>query len=1264
MAQFPPLPERLERLFQRAKALPPARREAFLKEQVDDPAQRAAILRHLAQAAEAPSGEQPTVTLDTGSTRHAPDASQTGDFATLPTSARDAAPVGSAEEPIGNIGEYDLLEEVARGGMGVVFKARHKILKRLVAIKIPRAGQLEDEGEARFLREAQAAAQLRHPHICPIYEVGRAGKQPFIALAFVEGPTLRQKLRAQPTAREAAEIIAKVATAVHYAHGRGVIHRDIKPSNIMLDAETGEPMLMDFGLAKQLSESDSQVTKSGQVMGTPVYMSPEQAAGRHEDIGPRTDVYSLGTVLYELLTGRPPFHGSTGEVIRQVQTEEPPAPRKLAPTLHRDLETICLKAIAKEPSARYDSAAALAEDLQRFAAGEAILARREGVGRRALRVLRRNKALVAAVVLVAVVGASIAAYFAWGAREASQVAAINRQFNEGLQAEAWDAAHRQHMESLPRALAQHDPAAAEQMRAQLYRHVADRLRTRIASSATLRESDFAAIEQDIDWVAKRDAALAPPLRQQLAARRRAWQTLFELSAPYDNRDDIFPNRRVEVADDEGLRPNHENAERSHVLRTKISSTGNVRLLAEFAGDWKGARQIGLLLHAGENHGYTFRVSAPALGRRNPRSVEPGEQRIWHQMEAGGELDVEILRDGHLLRHTTVRANDVIGKSGELRLQATAEGHWLAFRVASQNALLFEDIYPYVGGPHQHFGLLWPPQATLVSLEAQQQPLPIQPSPLEEGDQLFAQQRWAGALAQYRQQENLAGDDRVRDQARFKAALCLMRLGEDDEAIQTLESLASASDERLRLLAGCQLWLLHLKRGNYQGAEVVFESLDSHYEFDRLTMLVPEADRREILKKTYGATEGFNLYRFSADDLRFLDQVHRVNKLLRPNQNSNERGMFVWQYLRGLHVAGEIDRGIKLAHDYYAAGIGLDANMSLSIMAEWSWMLRQRGRYGDALRRIDERLGNRANANRWQLHLLVERARVKAAQQKWDEAAADLDFFLDKAGAEGDYREFSAACLMRGLLYQRNGQPEKADEIWHRGLYENWRAERGDARQAPNSLTGMQAANALLLGAVCGDRTQEQVSQLISQAIPGQNAGMTARLTRQYSHVLAPAMRNMGDSERGREVIWRVAFQELPLRQLIRQPANLIFLEVTRLGAAPGDWSPEEEEIVWEMMNAGFELYASDRVGMPQAVQVMLTWKGANNLFGWKGVAPSLDPSMRGPAAYVFGHRFLKLGKPDDARQFFQTALADAPKDSRLKELAAAQLAALSDGEPD
>ncbi|GIW79352.1 MAG: hypothetical protein KatS3mg105_1159 [Gemmatales bacterium] len=289
------------------------------------------------------------------------------------------------------LGDFVLLEELGRGGMGVVFKAREKKLDRIVALKLIIQGPLANsEDLARFRIEAEAAARLQHPNIVTVLGFGEINGQYYYSMEYVEGPSLAKVLADGPLpTKKAARYVMQTARAIHYAHSRQILHRDLKPSNILLDAND-EPHVADFGLAKKLG-GDSGQTRTGAVLGTPSYMAPEQAAGKTNELGPTTDVYGLGAVLYELITGKPLFRAHTPlDTIQQVIEQDPIPPRQLNPMVERDIEIICLKCVHKDPKQRYASAAELADDLQRFLAGEPISARSLGVFDHLTRALDRS----------------------------------------------------------------------------------------------------------------------------------------------------------------------------------------------------------------------------------------------------------------------------------------------------------------------------------------------------------------------------------------------------------------------------------------------------------------------------------------------------------------------------------------------------------------------------------------------------------------------------------------------------------------------------------------------------------------------------------------------------------------------------------------------------------------------------------------------------------------------------------------------------------
>jgi serine/threonine-protein kinase len=356
---------------------------------------------HSTWAPEQTTDEVPRAEADGAVT--GPYSPQTPGDPTIPSPETDAK-----SRNLPHVSGYEMWDVLGQGGMGVVYRARDIALGRTVALKMLRAGALANPQEIqRFYREAQAAAQLNHPHLVPVYEVRRHGNLHYFTMAYVGGGTLADHMDRFRDPKAAVALMEKVARGVDYAHRHQILHRDLKPSNILLN-EADEPLVSDFGLAKLL-DSELELTQPGDMVGTPLYMAPEQATGRSDQACPASDIWALGVMLYELLTGQRPFKGkSREELMRDIQSTYPPRPRSVRSQLPTDLETICLKCLEKNPAHRYASAEALADDLSRWRAGEPILAKPAPWSRRLWRKVRRHPVVcTAAVMLVAVMAAGL-----------------------------------------------------------------------------------------------------------------------------------------------------------------------------------------------------------------------------------------------------------------------------------------------------------------------------------------------------------------------------------------------------------------------------------------------------------------------------------------------------------------------------------------------------------------------------------------------------------------------------------------------------------------------------------------------------------------------------------------------------------------------------------------------------------------------------------------------------------------------------------------
>jgi tetratricopeptide (TPR) repeat protein len=457
---------------------------------------------------------------------------------------------------------YEILGVLGRGGMGVVYKARQIGLGRLVALKMILAGaHAGPDAVSRFRREAEAAARLQHPHIVQIHEIGVHDGLPYLSLEYVEGGSLAQKLAGTPLPpRQAAQLVETLARVVHVAHQRGIVHRDLKPGNVLL-GDDGTPKVADFGLAKRLDDPAGQ-TASGDILGTPSYMAPEQAGGKHRPVGPAVDTYALGAILYDLVTGRPPFKAASAMgTVWQVLHQEPVPPRQLQPKLPRDLETICLKCLRKEPSKRYGSAGDLADDLHRFLHGEPIRARPVRVWERGVKWAKRRPLMAVEVVLLAVVGVGLmVAAVVWRQHQIQQLHDLRAEVGKWVD-DGWKALDSRQFqdaqlflnEAQKRAQAHPDlkdlQARAKDLNAEATRRLRDAQRRAEADTVS---RDFLRLRDEALLLGSgllAEAGLSP---DPLAAQAAAWKALDRLgvtpagtTGPAEHFD-FTPQKRQEV----------------------------------------------------------------------------------------------------------------------------------------------------------------------------------------------------------------------------------------------------------------------------------------------------------------------------------------------------------------------------------------------------------------------------------------------------------------------------------------------------------------------------------------------------------------------------------------------------------------------------------------------------------------------------------------------------------------------------------------------
>ncbi len=1168
---------------------------------------------------------------------------------------------------LGTFGAYEILAELGRGGMGVVYKARQNTADRLVALKVIRADRFGGENDPgrqeaveRFRVEAKAAARLQHDNLVTVYEVGEVGGQPFFSMRYIEGQSLKSLLKDGPLDnRRAAAILLDVAQGVSAAHQHGILHRDLKPDNVLIETASGRAMVADFGLAKLAEEHGMTLTGVG--IGTPQYMPPEQASDA-ATVTVASDIYSLGATLYHLLTGRPPFRGELYEVLRKIKEEIPAPPRQLNPRCDADLETLCLKCLEKQPAKRFSAVQELIDELERYLDRRPILSRPIGKTERLWRWCKRKPlaaAFSAAVVVLAMVIA-LAVGLARHATESNRLAELNRQFEVGLDRPELSAAYLGQMDRLIGELRRFSPEKADEANQRLnaeFVQTADKSLRR----PRLSEADVAEIRSAIELLAERAPDSAQSLQNDLTARLTDWQTLLAFSPPMKDVQTVFAQNAMRVNRDGLLEPVAKKqgpitlnpwlppemqSERLFAPRieSRVSCAHDVQWLVRFDPSWEKAHEVGLSLNASGKAGYDFvlRVLSPLPPPTETTPLKPEDIRFRSLGTAraeNGEFVMEIRRNGIPLVRQPLSEKEI--PSGPLRFFAAREKGQLRMQINWLKPLEIYDPFQISGGRPGVFALRLTGEVAIRELKAESRRQAASASGLERGDELFNQEQYDLALEEYRRQALVAEDPLFRQEARYKQGRCLMEQGRRDEAQPIFEKLFAVSGERWSPLAGLQLWLILIRKDEHKQANELFQLLSSRYRFEQLAALVPSQVREEIIA-------------FSTKP----DGLFRTMLMPRPDYvRDMERAAAIDRYL-SYDGNGTLDRQLDLGLAYMVVGKNQTAAEILGPIAErrpvtrairhYVRALRHTGRLHEAYLAINQAIDAvDPDKPAGTLHLLIDRARVLVAVKDYAKAEQDVLKVLSFKDPNRDPATY--ARLIHGFLLEQRGDAAGAVACWRDGYRESRSFLAASAR-----VTSTEALNILIMGSLSGEMTQQDALPVAEKLLAQSNNPLFNVFRSAVSpNTFASVFCEMWRTPRGRDIARGFAYESLSFQDRTRLPLLLGAATYVQQSAVGKSLTPEDEALVWQVLETQFDqFFRESRITSAQAVQLGLAWKGTSGFLGWGGVAPQLERELRAQLAYIMGHRYIRLGQTSQAAKFFETSQRDAPADSLTAQLAA------------
>lgn len=1207
------------------------------------------------------------------------------------------------EMPTGPQSRFRILRPHARGGLGEVFVAEDCELHREVALKeiqSRHADQMESRG--RFMLEAEITGGLEHPGIVPVYGLGHyADGRPYYAMRFIKGDSLAEAIahfhrgdqsKHDPGHRLMAlrallRRFIDVCNAIGYAHSRGVLHRDLKPSNIML-GHYGETLVVDWGLAKATGQAEettgasehplrprsdggSGPTQMGRVIGTPAYMSPEQAAGRLDALGPASDIYSLGATLYQVLTGKPPVEGAdAGEVLRKVERGWIVPPRKIDARLPKPLEAICLKAMSLQPAERYATPKELAEDIEHWLGDDPVGAWREPWNERLSRFFRRHRSLaLAAGITLAVVSAVslVAALLVNHARQreaqAFEINTLNRDIASSLEDKNWTAEKLGQLEAWIGRLARLEPNAADVARNRTNLTLAKAVATAFMTPSLDPEA-LARADAMLELVQARDPILAKTLRQERDSRVSQWETTLEVSAPFRNVASAFDLAKIRV-DGKGLQATPTGANSVPVVPTLPAISGNVQLEATFDETWGSSPVIGIVMRLGNHDAYRFLV---AVSHFTPRQLGGQPERLpslSSARQSGEPVKILISRNQVILREIKTSVAE-----GPLRLQARRLGGRLSFQVNTLSPLVFDDPFPASAGASGIMELWWPDGVHLTRLAFGRLPLPAQPTSMERGDAMYAEGNLQEAYRFYSEQVRSAGDARMEPEGLYKQSLCALELGREAEAVEAFRNLLELwpsrdeSKNRWLVLAACRLWSHLLDCGQSEEADKILNRLAGRASLAELLTWVPADSRVNILDRYTMSGAWWRVAYKKEGVIERLEQIIRARELL---DDSDGRVVAEWRLLDAYRAAGNNEKALTWVRRLLDEQ-AMSRELRVAILRDYVWLLLERDQGALALQAIEDfSKSAKGAATSIPDLLLLERARVLAGLGRYPEADKELDAFF--AGANQNslpYADWADACLLRGFLWVDRGDESRARDAWRRGLLRNWKGKPPLA-PSPQLRTGLAMrnyANAITfntaLSSLVGDLTEAEATMMFGSILS--STGVVDAIVRKVSTLAFPEtlLRNVMlaayRSDRGRDIARRMTYRRVGLEDFFTLPICLDFLAAFRIGALGEDIPTELDAMAWDATRKLIVYYDKGIIGDKDTIPLLKIWQGSFDPSNdWKAISSKFDADFRVQAAYLFGCRYMVLKKPRYADMFFAEVVASTAPGSILHNRAQQEL---------